>query len=553
MNSIRIYELFENLRYHCEDEVIEFKKAENNFDFDDLGKYFSALSNEANLRNQEFAWLVFGVHDKTREVVGTSYKNSSVCLQRLKQDLAQHTIGNNTFREIFDLQIEGKRILLFQIPAAPNGIPIAWKGHFYGRHGESLVALDMNKYDEIRRQAIIKDWSSIIIPEATIEDLDKDAIVKARIEFKKRNPKYNEEVDEWSDAMFLNKAKLTKGGKITNATIVLLGKEESEHFINPAVAKIRWNLKTLDNQDKDFEIFSIPFLLAVEEVFKKIRNLKLRYILDEKSLFPEELLRYEPFNIRELIQNCIAHQDYTKGARINVVEFEDDHLVFSNYGSFIPCSVETVIENDSPEEYYRNPFLVEAMRNLNMIDTQGGGIRKIFNFQRSRLFPMPDYDLSNDKVKATLTGRIINEDFAHILYNNPKLSLSDIIVLDKVQKKQPVSVEEYKKFKKMGFIEGRKPNIYLSSKVLALTDDERLKAQYIKNKSFDDNHFKELILSYLKAYHIGTKAALIELLIDKLSDSLSEEQKVKKVTNLLSALKREGKIKSLGYSKWGLD
>lgn len=544
--------MFENLRYHCEDEVIEFKKAENNFDFDDLGKYFSALSNEANLRNQEFAWLVFGVHDKTREVVGTSYKNSSVCLQRLKQDLAQHTIGNNTFREIFDLQIEGKRILLFQIPAAPNGIPIAWKGHFYGRHGESLVALDMNKYDEIRRQAIIKDWSSIIIPEATIEDLDKDAIVKARIEFKKRNPKYNEEVDEWSDAMFLNKAKLTKGGKITNATIVLLGKEESEHFINPAVAKIRWNLKTLDNQDKDFEIFSIPFLLAVEEVFKKIRNLKLRYILDEKSLFPEELLRYEPFNIRELIQNCIAHQDYTKGARINVVEFEDDHLVFSNYGSFIPCSVETVIENDSPEEYYRNPFLVEAMRNLNMIDTQGGGIRKIFNFQRSRLFPMPDYDLSNDKVKATLTGRIINEDFAHILYNNPKLSLSDIIVLDKVQKKQPVSVEEYKKFKKMGFIEGRKPNIYLSSKVLALTDDERLKAQYIKNKSFDDNHFKELILSYLKAYHIGTKAALIELLIDKLSDSLNEEQKVKKVTNLLSALKREGKIKSLGYSKWGL-
>ena len=486
-------------------------------------------------------------------MVGTSYKNSSVCLQRLKQDLAQHTIGNNTFREIFDLQIEGKRILLFQIPAAPNGIPIAWKGHFYGRHGESLVALDMNKYDEIRRQTIVEDWSSIIIPEATIEDLDKAAIVKARIEFKKRNPKYNEEVDEWSDAMFLNKAKLTKGGKITNATIVLLGKEESEHFINPAVAKIRWNLKTLDNQDKDFEIFSIPFLLAVEEVFKKIRNLKLRYILDEKSLFPEELLRYEPFNIRELIQNCIAHQDYTKGARINVVEFEDDHLVFSNYGSFIPCSVETVIENDSPEEYYRNPFLVEAMRNLNMIDTQGGGIRKIFNFQRSRLFPMPDYDLSNDKVKATLTGRIINEDFAHILYNNPKLSLSDIMVLDKVQKKQPVSVEEYKKFKKMGFIEGRKPNIYLSSKVLALTDDERLKAQYIKNKSFDDNHFKELILSYLKAYHIGTKAALIELLIDKLSDSLSEEQKVKKVTNLLSALKREGKIKSLGYSKWGLD
>lgn len=375
---IDIYNIFNNLRYHHEDEVIEFKKAENNFDFDDLGKYFSALSNEANLRNQEFAWLAFGIHDKTREVSGTSYKNSTVSLQKLKQDLSQHTTDNNTFRDIYELKIEDKRVLLFQISAASRGIPVAWKGHFYGRRGESLVALDMNKYDEIRRQTITQDWSSIVIPEATINDLDNEAIAKARIEFSKRNPKYNDEIDGWSDKVFLNKAKLTKNGKITNTTIVLLGKEESEHLINPAVAKIRWNLKSLDNQDKDFEIFSIPLLLAVEEVFKRIRNLKFRYILDEKSLFPEELLRYEPFNIRELIQNCIAHQDYTKGARINVVEFEDDHLVFSNYGSFIPCSVETVIENDSPEEYYRNPFLVEAMRNLNMIDTQGGGIRKIF-------------------------------------------------------------------------------------------------------------------------------------------------------------------------------
>lgn len=550
---IDIYNIFNNLRYHHEDEVIEFKKAENNFDFDDLGKYFSALSNEANLRNQEFAWLAFGIHDKTREVSGTSYKNSTVSLQKLKQDLSQHTTDNNTFRDIYELKIEDKRVLLFQISAASRGIPVAWKGHFYGRRGESLVALDMNKYDEIRRQTITQDWSSIVIPEATINDLDNEAIAKARIEFSKRNPKYNDEIDGWSDKVFLNKAKLTKNGKITNTTIILLGKEESEHLINPAVAKIRWNLKSLDNQDKDFEIFSIPLLLAVEEVFKRIRNLKFRYILDEKSLFPEELLRYEPFNIRELIQNCIAHQDYTKGARINVVEFEDDHLVFSNYGSFIPCSVETVIENDSPEEYYRNPFLVEAMRNLNMIDTQGGGIRKIFNFQRSRLFPMPDYDLSNGKVKATLTGRIIDEEFARILFNNPGLSLPDIMVLDKVQKKQTITEAEYKRFKKLGFIEGRKPNIFLSSKVVALTKDEKLKAQYIKNKSFDDGHFKELMLSYLKTYHVGTKAALIELLKDKLSDTLSEEQKIKKVTNLLSALKREGKIKSLGYSKWGLN
>ena len=50
---MNIYETFNNLRYHYENEVVEFKKAENSFSFDDLGKYFSALSNEANTLSNE--------------------------------------------------------------------------------------------------------------------------------------------------------------------------------------------------------------------------------------------------------------------------------------------------------------------------------------------------------------------------------------------------------------------------------------------------------------------------------------------------------------------
>ena len=148
-----------------------------------------------------------------------------------------------------------------------------------------------------------------------------------------------------------------------------------EHYLDSTV-KIRWNLKTLNNQDKDYEIFSIPFIITVEEVFVKIRNLKYRYLPDG-TLFPLEYLRYEPFVIRESIHNCIAHQDYSKKARINVVEFEDEHLFFSNYGSFLPKSVEDVVLKDTPEELYRNPFLVEAMRNLDMIETQDGTLRNI--------------------------------------------------------------------------------------------------------------------------------------------------------------------------------
>ena len=130
-------------------------------------------SNEANLRDREFAWLIFGVHNKTREITGTSYKNSQTSLQKLKHDIAQHTTDRNTFRDIFELTVEGKRVLMFQIPAAPRGIPMGWLGHFYARKGESLTALDMSKYEEIRHQTVEEDWSAVTLDDATLKDLSQ--------------------------------------------------------------------------------------------------------------------------------------------------------------------------------------------------------------------------------------------------------------------------------------------------------------------------------------------------------------------------------------------
>lgn len=53
-----------------ETEWVEFKEARSNFDSDDLGRYFAALSNEANLKAQQTAWLVLGIQDKPRKIVG---------------------------------------------------------------------------------------------------------------------------------------------------------------------------------------------------------------------------------------------------------------------------------------------------------------------------------------------------------------------------------------------------------------------------------------------------------------------------------------------------
>lgn len=155
--------IFEQLWNHSENEVVEFKLAKDNFDIDALGRYFSALSNEANLREREFAWLVMGVFEKKHIIEGTNFKNSDVALNKLKQDMSQHTTDNLIFRDIVPLDIEGKRVLLFQIPASPRNMVMHWKGIAYSRDGESIKPMNQAKRDEIRFQSPAPDWTAYLV------------------------------------------------------------------------------------------------------------------------------------------------------------------------------------------------------------------------------------------------------------------------------------------------------------------------------------------------------------------------------------------------------
>ena len=532
--AMNIYEIFNKLRYHHEDEVVEFKKAENNFDFDDLGKYFSALSNEANLRDKGFAWLVFGVHDKTREILGTSYKNSMKSLQKLKQDLSQHTTDNNTFRDIYELEVEGKRVLMFQIPAAPRGIPMAWQGHFYARRGESLAALDMNKYEEIRRQTVNEDWSKQIADGATIADLDEKAIMKAREGYKEHYPNQKKEVDSWSDEVFLNKAKITIDGKITHAAILLLGKPESLHFINH-IGEIVWRLAGKDNVG---QVFTIPFLLTTTEVMHKIRNYPFK-IFPKNSFLPGEGMKYDSEVILEALHNSIAHQDYLENQRIIVIERENE-LEFRNCGGFFDGTYEDYITGERIPRKYRNQFLAQAMANIKMIDTEGFGIHKMFVSQKERWLPMPDYDKSdNDNVVLTLPGNVIDENYSLMLLENTNIDLTTAVLLDKVQKGKPISENAVKMLRKEKLIEGRKPHLYVSKYIANATDKQ---VEYTLKKGFNDAECQEWILKALNDHKVLSRKQINELLWNKLPIDFTEDQKMAKIKNLLYKMHKNNTI-----------
>lgn len=553
METEQLTILLENLlNLPTENEVVEFKRAGNGFDTQKLGSYFSALSNEANLKKKDCAWLVFGINDKDHAIVGTNYKPTPQSLCHIKREIAEGINEGITFNDIFEIVYEGKRVILFQIPPAPLGIPISYKGHYYGRDGESLVALNISEIESIRSQVKRIDWSAQIIEEATIEDLDEAAIQLARSLYISKNREKEEDILTWDNVTFLNKAKLTIKGRITNASILLLGKEESEYLISPATAKIRWILKDYQGIEKDYLIKSCPLILSVEEIYRKIRNLKYRYINPEfQTLFPEEIDTYEPYIIREALNNAIAHQDYSLGGQITVVEY-DDKLVFANKGCFIPRSIQNVLINDAPEEVYRNQFLAQAMVNLKMVDTIGSGIRKMFFYQRQRLFPLPDYNFDDNKVQVTIIGKILNIGYASILAQNTTLSLSEIEILNRVQLNKSITDQELNYLRKKKLIEGRKPNIFLSKSVAQKIDQ---KIEYSNNKGFDDSYYCDLIIKALSEHKVLTKQEITKLLIKKLPDILTIKQKHSKIQNLLTKLRKCGKIvnESRGiHSNWHL-
>lgn len=149
-----LYMLLESLMERWEYEVVEFKEAKSQYPTDKIGRYVSAISNEANLKNQQYGWLVFGVSEsKNKHVVGSSYKDAK-SLDRLKYEISKSTTDGLTFLGVFELYpvVEGqeKRVVMFKIPAAVMGIPTAWLNRYYCRNGNNLEFLPQFRIDIIR-------------------------------------------------------------------------------------------------------------------------------------------------------------------------------------------------------------------------------------------------------------------------------------------------------------------------------------------------------------------------------------------------------------------
>jgi len=518
----------------------EMKNLKNLFAGDEKNDVISYV---AAIANMEGGHLVIGVQDKTLEIVGTDLSKFNLNAQSAVWKLLEHCTNLSSEGLSIDeytTEDSHKTVWIIHIPKHLPRRPVYAHKKAWQRVEDSLVEMTQERLAAILEEPVFeaKDWSAEIVPNAVLTDLDELAVAKARVMFKKVHASKipAEKIDAWTVEELLSNSGIMIDGKLTRAAIILLGKPVSVFKLRPAVVEVTWTLRDERQEVVDYEHFTAPFILTVDQILSKIRNLTMRE-LPGGTLFPETMKQYDDYTIREALHNAIAHQDYTLQQRINFVE-NPGYLYYANGGSFIPGTLQNVLTTKGPQRYFRNECLCRAMVNFNMIDTVSRGIKKMFNEQWKRHFPMPDYEIDalNKEVGVKIYGNTINEKYTELLKENNTLTLGGCILLDAVQKRHRISEKDVVALLNRGLLEGDTSEYNIS---LDIAKKTRQLPYYTHNRGLDKAKLQHMILQYLQnAGSVGAKRdAIFDYLRDVLPRNKTSEQQERMVGNILAEMK----------------
>ncbi len=548
--SVEVSALLDELRaLPAETEWLDFKEAKQTFDLDTLGRYVSALANEANLADRPCGWLVLGVRDQRdpstglRPIVGSRFKMDALAMNALKQFVAEGTAPSITFARVTEVRHPdaqpGSRVLMLGVPAAPRGCPVTWRGHWYGRAGESLGALGSTKLEVIRMQAAALDWTAQCVSR-DLTQLSMAAVLRARQLYADKHPRRVDELTTWDTLRFLTELRLARAGALTRAALLLFGNASSAAQLGDVAPRLTWRLADAAGVFLDHEHFQPPLVLAIDALVAKIRIHRVA-LLPPGQLAPLELPNYDDWVLREALLNSIAHQDYQLGGRVVLTE-SPSTLYFSNAGAFIPGTVDSVLQASSAMHQYRNPCLADALVELGLIDTIGSGIRRMFRTQRERHFPLPDFEISPapPSVGVRIYGREIDPGFTRALLAGSDLSLEEVVALDHVQKRRPVDPGLLKSLRKRGLVEGRVHSLYVAARV---ADAVNQRGQYARQRGLDTPALKQLVLGLIDRFGKASRDEINQTLMAAMPAGLTAPQKANRIKNLLSDMSaRDGSI-----------
>lgn len=524
-------EYLQNIMDGRENEHLEFKEAKASFEFEDLVNYSVALANEGGGR------MVLGVTNKQpRKIVGSQAFQE---LERTKLGLMERL---HLRIDAEALQLPEGRVVVFQVPPRPIGMPIHYKGAYWMRSGESLVPMTPDQLKRIFDESG-PDFSAEIVKNATFADLSSDAIARFREMWKRKSG--NSALHSLTDVQLLSDAELLVDGAVTYGALILFGtgKALGRHLAQSEVV-FEYRSSEASVQFQQRNEFREGFFLFDDDLWKTI-NLRNDVQHYQEGLFVWDIKTFNEKVVREAILNAVSHRDYRLSGSVFVRQYPKRIEIVSP-GGFPPgITPENILLRQSP----RNRRIAEAFARCGLVERSGQGADRMFEESIKESKPRPDFTGTDDyQVSLMLEGEVKNPRFLTFLQHVTQEGLGpfttqDFLVLDSVQREEvvPPTLKDRLGFlKDRGIVEltgrGRGTRPILSRRFYAFLGK---KGVYTRKRGLDRETNKALLLQHIQ--HFRQEGSRLQDLKQVLPQ-LTHDQ----VQKLMRELKDDGKVHKIG-------
>lgn len=509
------------------EDHVEFKKCkEGNMAFNGGSKpkpadrrkcilgYVVALANEGG------GYLVLGLEDAyPHNVVGTKQNLNS--LGELESKI-YNELGIRTFiYEIFDK--DGNRVVVIDVPSRPVGIVYTFEDVPLMRVGEDLLPMDQRTLLAILQEHE-PDFSQMFCDDVTIDDLDHNAIriLKEKYSRKQKNPAFISLPDQQA----LNDLKLIVNGKVTNAAVLLVGKEEiiATHFPQ---AKVMHEYRNVDGQERFDKriVFGQPFYILIDKLWETI-DARNGNVPVQEGPYLFDIPFFNEQVIREVVNNAFAHRNYRIGSEIVVKQYPNKLCVISPGGFPLGVTLNNMLTVSSTP---RNRLLADVLAKTGIVERSGQGMDIIFRLTLSEGKQKPDYEKTDDyQVTAILSAVVKEPAFALFIQaiqqelpENQKLSVFDIMTFSAIREgKQPWDKDIAKRLYELGYLEKRGKTsairYIMPRRYYELTGNM---TEYSNLIDWDDEQVWAVLFPYLNKYGKAKKTDISKLLMSHISDS----------------------------------
>ena len=346
-----------------ESETVEFKKS--------TGEWKEIIETISAFANTKGGIILVGI-DKKKKICSVSVGKGTV------EDLTNKILNNTEpkiYPEIGIQTLNKKKVIYIKTEAYPYDVVLSF-GKPFKRVGKNTVRMSKDEYKrrvlEIHKRELYFDGQ--ICPEASFSDIEEK---KVKEFLRKARNRRRLDIDEsLSMEEILRKLKLLKGNDLTNACVLLFGKNPQDFFIQAGVKCIRFKGTNITADMLDFKDIEGDLFQQVKEVEKFIfRNIKLEAWIEDRKLERQERWEYPPEAIREALVNAIVHRDYRSRGKVQV-RIYDDRIEFWNPGKLPEgWTIETLKQEHTSEPF--NPLIFKMFFWVGEVEEVGSGTNKI--------------------------------------------------------------------------------------------------------------------------------------------------------------------------------